>query len=76
MSKVPVISFLRLSVYVKIRHFGLNQACKENHIPEMEGSGRNIFITKFYALPLNCTRGSCRSYQFLKQAVPTEDGLV
>ena len=24
-SKVPVISFLQLSVYVKIRHFGLNK---------------------------------------------------
>ena len=27
-SKVPVISFLRLSVYVKIRHFGLNKRAK------------------------------------------------
>ena len=27
-SKVPVIYFLRLSVYVKIRHFGLNKRAK------------------------------------------------
>ena len=52
MSKVRKISLLRLSVYVKILHFGLNQ---ENRIPEKEGSGRNIFITKFYARP-NCRR--------------------
>ena len=44
-SKVREISLLRLSVYVKIGHFGLNQACEENRIPETEGSGRNIFIT-------------------------------
>ena len=30
--------------------------CEENHIPETEGSGRNIFITKLYARPSNCTR--------------------
>ena len=41
--------------YVKIRHFGLNKACEENRIPETEGSGRYIFLTKFYARP-NCTR--------------------
>ena len=32
--------------YVKIRHFGLKQACEENRIPETEGSGRNIFLTR------------------------------
>ena len=41
--------------YVKISHFGLSQACEENRIPETEGSGRNIFLTKFYARP-NRTR--------------------
>ena len=51
-SKESVISFLRLSVYVKIRHFGLN----EDRIPEKEGSGRNIYITKRYTRPSNCTR--------------------
>ena len=55
-SKVPEISFLRLSVDVKIRHFGLTQACEENRIPEREGSGRKIFITKLYARLSNCKR--------------------
>ena len=41
--------------YVEISHFGLSQACEKNRIPETEGSGRNIFLTKFYARP-NCTR--------------------
>ena len=55
-SKVPVISILRLSVYVKIRHFGLNKRAKRTAFQKRKVLGRNMFITKLYACPSNCTR--------------------
>ena len=50
-SKVPVISFLRLSIYVKIRHFGLNKSAKRTAFrgPEpgfYEGGGGGSNETK------------------------------
>ena len=51
-SKVPVISFLRLSVHVKIRHFGLNKARFKRrtlHVPNLMQM-RKIYCFRSFAL--------------------------
>ena len=67
-SKVPVISFFTTVCICKDSSFWIEEASEENRIPETEGSGRNIFITKHYARPSNCTRNL--------PVLPVSKGLV
>ena len=60
-----------------IRHFGLKSNVLKNRITETEGPKRNTYKPSFALVRgTACTRGTCRFHQFLKQAVPTEYGLM